>query len=390
MNILHLTTYLQGGAGRIIHDLALAQRRSGDRVTVVTSKTAYPGYCNYREYLEALRNAGIELIEVDSLFRREQTLIDQATARIGAQLLTGSYDLIHSHSGTPSEVALHLLAKLQLAVPIVQTMHGWGNSKTPEQERQNQDTLNRVTAVATLSVSNQRLLESKGVRPSQITIIPCGIKDSPSPPITSDQWRRVKALANEKRIIGCIGSLCQRKNQRLLIESLPHIKMNLPKVALVFIGEGDIETELRQYAEKMGVGNDTLFLGYQPQADSFIPLFDILCLPSRAEGLPISILEGLRDQTPVVASDIPELSGIIRNKSNGRLFETENPKSLANVITEALSWSSEERQSITTTARADFDRLYSQDTMVAAYRSLYEEAINKASKIASGHPTSDS
>ena len=42
MDILHLATFLQGGAGRVIADLACAQAGAGHRVTVVASRTGAP------------------------------------------------------------------------------------------------------------------------------------------------------------------------------------------------------------------------------------------------------------------------------------------------------------------------------------------------------------
>ena len=53
MNILHITTYLQGGAGKIIYDLLAYQKEVSHKVAVVASKTGYPGYCNYVGYIEA-------------------------------------------------------------------------------------------------------------------------------------------------------------------------------------------------------------------------------------------------------------------------------------------------------------------------------------------------
>ena len=44
MRILHLTTFLQGGAGRVIAALAVAQRQQGHTVTVVADgRTVFEG-----------------------------------------------------------------------------------------------------------------------------------------------------------------------------------------------------------------------------------------------------------------------------------------------------------------------------------------------------------
>ena len=65
MRILHLATFLQGGAGRVIVDLALQQHAAGDDITVVTSNTGAPGYGNYPAYVSELAGAGVRLQQVE-------------------------------------------------------------------------------------------------------------------------------------------------------------------------------------------------------------------------------------------------------------------------------------------------------------------------------------
>src|SRR5690606_11261186 len=70
VRILHLTTFLQGGAGLAITSLAASQACDGHDVTVVTSRTEVPGYGNYPAYLETLIDSRVRVRQVDSLFDR--------------------------------------------------------------------------------------------------------------------------------------------------------------------------------------------------------------------------------------------------------------------------------------------------------------------------------
>src|SRR4030095_7185579 len=73
MKILHLTTFLQGGAGRIIVELAREQQRLGHEVTVVASRRGVPGYGNDEEYIETLSSFGIPAMLVSSTFERSHS-----------------------------------------------------------------------------------------------------------------------------------------------------------------------------------------------------------------------------------------------------------------------------------------------------------------------------
>ena len=60
-NILHLTTYLQGGAGKVVVDLAKASKLKGNNVTVACTKKAVGDYHNYPEHLDEIKKLGIRL-----------------------------------------------------------------------------------------------------------------------------------------------------------------------------------------------------------------------------------------------------------------------------------------------------------------------------------------
>ncbi|UCF92596.1 MAG: hypothetical protein JSW39_00120, partial [Desulfobacterales bacterium] len=74
MNIIHLTTYVQGGAGKMMTELAIHQAESGHHVTLVTSRTEVPGYLNYPEYIQRLMGSPVRLCQIDSTFKRDRYL----------------------------------------------------------------------------------------------------------------------------------------------------------------------------------------------------------------------------------------------------------------------------------------------------------------------------
>lgn len=86
MRVLHITTFLQGGAGRAITTLAIAQRRAGHQVSVVADAGGAPGYGTYPEYLEALAEARVPCIMVSSTFARDLWLNLQAARQVRSVL----------------------------------------------------------------------------------------------------------------------------------------------------------------------------------------------------------------------------------------------------------------------------------------------------------------
>src|SRR5438067_6423095 len=151
MQILHITTFLQGGAGRVITDLALQQASAGHDVKVVTSQRAEGDYGNYPQWLERLSAAGIEVLQVDSTFKRDVALHISAFRQVRESVAVRELSLIHTHAAIPSMLALLLRSDNRRGLPVLQTMHGWGMRK---------DAIEAATEIALMSGVGL------GVRPS--------------------------------------------------------------------------------------------------------------------------------------------------------------------------------------------------------------------------------
>src|SRR5438477_584743 len=100
--VLLLTTFLQGGAGRAIIDLALGMQAAGRRVAVIASRTPAGENCNYTEYLETLCDSGIETLVIDSTFSRDRDHNRTAAAVIAESIDLNEFAVVHAHAATPA------------------------------------------------------------------------------------------------------------------------------------------------------------------------------------------------------------------------------------------------------------------------------------------------
>ena len=378
MRILHLTTYLQGGAGRIIYDLALEQKRLGHTVSLATSKTEYPGYCNYPEYLDGLRSAGIPFRLVDSFFKRDGGSFAEAKKQVSELIKRERPNIIHCHASMPALAALESICDLGQEIPILQTMQGWGTNKTEEQTKQDIDTMNQISHVVAVSNASMSLLVSLGLQKDKISVIPNFVSPKTTLPFDDTDYKSLENKAKTRKIIGCIGSLCSRKNQSLLIKALPLIDHSIDPLTLALIGEGKDEAQLRNLAIANPSKHEVLFLGYKSKADRFLPLFDAFVLPSLAEGLPLSIVEAFRENVPVLCSDIAEHKEIIENRISGFLFNSGDARSLAEAINEIILLDLPQRDKITSLAYDIYLKRYTIKRVSDQYLSLYRKFFDKS------------
>lgn len=365
MRILHITTFLQGGAGRNIADLALAQRHAGHDVQVASDAGGEPGYASYPEYLDELTAAGIPVPRLTSTFKRDATLNTRAALELRTACAGWRPDVVHAHATTPAVVAR--LSGIAACAPVVQTMHGWGIRKTPEQAMRDIATLEQADALVVPSRAAAATLEAAGLEREDVRVIPYGLPmEGPRLAADPDDVRAVERLASGRRCVGCIGTIGERKNQRLLVDALAG--NGLSDVVAVFIGDGEVEA-LRALAESHGVNDRVLILGHRPEASRYLAVLDALVLPSRNEGLPLAVLEALRAGTPVAAAAIPEIAEALDDGRYGHLFHPDDQAALTAALRDALVTTEADRERL----RDRFAALYTRDRMLASYAGLYEE-----------------
>ncbi len=368
LSIAHLTTFLQGGAGRAVADLACAQRAAGHDVLVLTSATGEPGYGNYPHYFAQLSEAGVPLLVEDSLFKRDQALNLRALARLRAERPRGRLDLIHAHAGTPARIARLYAGAEDGAVAVVQTQHGWGVAKTPDQAREDLAVLDEVDRIVVTSDATRTLLASRGVPKARVETIPCGIAPV-APSVVSEDATRIAAelRARGLRVAGCVGTVNANKNQRLLVDALARPAAR--HVAAVVVGEGG--EAVAEQARGLGLGDRVRAVGYQPDAEGWMPAFDVLVVPSLTEGQGLVVLEAFRAGVPVAASAVPALEQLVTAGEHGWLFDPLDADALARTLMVSLGTATEARRAIIAAARRRFDQQYTIPIMAARHEALY-------------------
>ncbi|OUW17182.1 MAG: hypothetical protein CBD18_05375 [Opitutales bacterium TMED158] len=373
-NILHITTYLQGGAGRTITELVKSQDKAGAIIRFVCAETEYPGYCNYPEYMNALSNSSADTLKVDSTFKRDAHSRKRAIEAIRSILSNSKIDLVHCHAPNASSIALEVLAELSVEVPLIQTMHGWGNNKTPEQERTDLKSVSQVDRLIVVSRSSADLLIAKGVPENRLRFIPNGVKLQ-GVPSSMDEPEAI-ASPETKRIL-CLGTLCRRKNQGLLIEALSEIDRAKIPFQCVFIGEGEDREFLEELTDKLGLRNCIQFMGYIQNAAALVPTFDLLVSPSLSEGMPLAVLEAFGSRVPTIASDTPEHKELIEDGSTGFLFVSDNRASLVESLQRFFASNPDALDSMVDSSEAIFRENYAFENIIKAYDRLYRELLVK-------------
>jgi glycosyltransferase involved in cell wall biosynthesis len=132
-----------------------------------------------------------------------------------------------------------------------------------------------------------------------------------------------------------VAELTSNKNVRAGIEAIRlYNKTATKKVFYTVIGDGELGNVLREtYREETGTW--LYFLGYLPEARTYLTAFDIFLLTSTKEGFPYTLLEAHSAGCFLVASNVGGIPEIITNPAIGILINPQDPVTILNAIRES-------------------------------------------------------
>ena len=149
--------------------------------------------------------------------------------------------------------------------------------------------VSRSLAVAVADVTGEPL--------DAIDVIPNGIGETE--PVRSELHGRLR--------VGVACRLVQEKGLDVLLDAIA----NVPGADLVIAGEGAMRDALFVRAARTDLAGRVRFVGWLDDVNDFYGSIDVYALPSRAEAMPMSILEAMHRAIPVVASDVGGISEIV-------------------------------------------------------------------------------
>lgn len=115
--------------------------------------------------------------------------------------------------------------------------------------------------------------------------------------------RRELAMNEKDIIIGQVGRIALVKNLNFTIKVFQKLIKNNKNIKLLIIGDGPLRISMEEKVNKMGLGNQVLFLGNVDNMNEIYSALDILVLPSLYEGFPVVLVEAQTNGLKCLISD---------------------------------------------------------------------------------------
>ncbi len=100
-----------------------------------------------------------------------------------------------------------------------------------------------------------------------------------------------------------VGRFNPQKNHTFIIDIFREIKKLHTESVLLLVGNGELESEIKEKVNFLGLQNDVLFLGLRDDVHKILSASDVFLFPSLYEGLPVSLVEAQSSGIKCLISD---------------------------------------------------------------------------------------
>lgn len=254
-------------------------------------------------------------------------------------------DVVHAHTewGCGWE---GLLAARTLRIPVVGTFHtffaepgylrqfGLPNFRATRAAMWRFSTAfyNRCDTIICPSQETKRILMTHKMRREPF-VVSNGIQQ---PVIKSDA--EIRTLRSEYGVTGSpvfiyVGRVSMEKSMEVALQAFRLVLDKAPQAQLVIVGAGPSDKAVASETKRLGMEKAVLCTGMIDHEtlirDNIFLLGDVFVTASKTENQPLSLMEGMSFNLPLVAADAKGNPELVEHGRNGYVFEPDNPEQMA-------------------------------------------------------------
>ena len=304
MKVLQVIPYFCfGGAETMCENLTYALKAAGHDVTVVSL------YNEHTPISERMERAGVKILYLDKKLGLDVSMVPKLY-RIMKQ---EKPDVVHTHL----DVIKYAVAAAKLA-GVKRCVHTVHNVADKEAEGRIQKIINKIyfklgwsVPVALSPLVQRTIAEFYDMSMTDIPVIYNGVDLSRCMP-KDDYGAETITLVH-------VGRFNEQKNHKGLLDAFRMVLSEYPDCRLNLLGDGELREEMEDYAQALGVSQNTAFLGSQSNVYPYLKDADIFLLPSNYEGMPMTIIEAMGTGLPIVATAVGGVPDMITDGESGLL-----------------------------------------------------------------------
>lgn len=289
-------------------------------------------------------------------------------------------DIVHVHLYNRASAYGRIAALLAKVPVIVATEHSLVTNRSCRERiafRLLARHTDRIIAnsVATRDYSSS----SQHVNPDKYAVIYNGVEPSDfDVHETKPELREALSFAGYGQLVISVGRLVEVKGHRHLLEAVPLVLKQHPATGFLIVGDGPLEQDLKDQAQRLGIGRNIIFLGARSDVPKLLKAAELYVLSSLMEGFGLTIVEAMMSGLPVVATKVGGVPEIADEGRASILVPPRDPQSLAAAISRLLT-DDERRRQMGQVGRAHALAHFTARRYVSDVEELYLSLLTKKS-----------
>jgi len=176
------------------------------------------------------------------------------------------------------------------------------------------------------------------------------------------------------RLVLTVGRLTEQKGHRYLIDAARDVVMAHPDVHFLFVGEGELRSELEERARGLDLSERVHFLGVREDLPFLLASTDLFVMPSLWEGLSIALLEAMAAGRPIVTTSVSGAVEAMVPGETGFVVPAGEGRALAGAIVRLLS-DGRRAEAMGERARGRVAASFSAAAQAERYHALYRRVL---------------
>ncbi len=313
---------IEGGLARHVRKLAEELVEQGSVVDVLTRGREQSPACEQQRGVTVHRVREPRFPrELDRFLAWVEQMNDDMLAAGRALADECSYDLVHGHDWLVAHASAALSDLLE--IPYVTTIHateygrhqGWVD-KPPQSNIHAIERwmAHRADAVITCShYMRGHVADIYDIDERRVTVIPNGIDPTDLRPVDDLNALRLRFALPEQKLVLLVGRLVYEKGFQLALDALPDVIEKVGDVRFLVAGSGTHEGELQAQAERLGLSEHGVFLGWigDDALHSLYRIADLCVVPSLYEPFGFVALEAMASGCPCIVADTGGLREVV-------------------------------------------------------------------------------
>ncbi len=299
-----------------------------------------------------------------------------AVGRVKNFLRSWQADVLHCH--LPLSGVVGRLAGRGAGVPVVYTEHNLMERYHPLTRWANRATWKWQESVTAVSEEVASSIARHADGAVSVEVVRNGIDVGAFRrcPEERQEVRRRHGIPAEAPVVGTVAVFRRQKRLDEWMQAVRKARERRPDLHGLVVGDGPLAAEVRHQVASAGLEGAVHLTGLQERVGPYLSAMDAYLISSEFEGLPLTLLEAMAMELPVVSTRVGGIPEVLEEGRTGALVPIGRPDRLAEEVLRLIADEGLRRE-MGREARARVERQFGIGGMVERFEEIYREVARR-------------